>query len=208
MSRFSDTVRDERGHPIPGVTVYVYEWDAPSQSTGALSALTDDDLTTALLNPLTTDEFGQFYFNTSDGVKQLEFHYGGKLLFRQQVGSALVSSGTAVADSTIALGQLVNLYDSSGVTHMRLADGADPTKPAHAFCAANVTSGNTGIWTRRGVIPGTSATTFAPALWLSDTVPGAFTSTVPTTAGHISQNIGMVLPGFGVEFDPQPEFYL
>jgi hypothetical protein len=84
MSRFSSTVYDERGHPIPGVTVYVYEWDYPSDTTGALSALTDDDLVTALPNPLTTDEFGEFYFNTDNGLKLIEYHYGGKLLYREQ----------------------------------------------------------------------------------------------------------------------------
>lgn len=90
MTRFSDQVRvslsdGTAGEPISGATVYVYEWDYPSSSTGALSALTDDDLTTALPNPLTTDEFGQYYFNSTDGLKLLELHYGGRLLYRQQV---------------------------------------------------------------------------------------------------------------------------
>jgi hypothetical protein len=62
----------------------VYEWDYPSDTTGALSALTDDDLVTAFPNPLTTDEFGEFYFNTDIGLKMLEYHYGGKLLYREQ----------------------------------------------------------------------------------------------------------------------------
>jgi hypothetical protein len=85
MSRFSDTVRDDLGRAIPDVLVYVYEWDVPSGQTGALSALTDDDLTTALPNPLTTDEFGQFYFNSTNGVKLIEYHYAGKLLSRDQI---------------------------------------------------------------------------------------------------------------------------
>jgi hypothetical protein len=84
MSRYSGTAYDERRHPIPGASVYVYEWDYPSDTTGALSALTDDDLVTAFPNPLTTDEFGQFYFNTDIGLKMLEYHYGGKLLYREQ----------------------------------------------------------------------------------------------------------------------------
>jgi hypothetical protein len=103
MSRFSSTVYDERGHPIPGVTVYVYEWDYPSDTTGALSALTDDDLVTALPNPLTTDEFGEFYFNTDNGLKLIEYHYGGKLLYREQaiLTPAGVYPGNDAALSTI-----------------------------------------------------------------------------------------------------------
>lgn len=90
MSRYSDTVRDDRipgvaGTPIPGVLVYVYDWGYPPTTTGRLSDLTDDDLTTALPNPLTTDEFGQYYFNASIGVKLIEYWFGGKLLFREQI---------------------------------------------------------------------------------------------------------------------------
>jgi hypothetical protein len=90
MSRFSGQVNERlagglTGNPIPGVTVYVYEWDYPTNTTGALTALTDDDLVTPLLNPLTTDEFGQFYFNADIGVKLIEYWFGGKLLYREQI---------------------------------------------------------------------------------------------------------------------------
>lgn len=124
------------------------------------------------------------------------------------IGAALTPPGTAVADVAIAAGQLVNIYVTGGVTHMRLADASVQTKPANAFCPLAVAQGATGIWNRRGVIPGTSATTFAAALWLSDSVPGGFQSTAPTTVGHINQYVGLVLPGIGVEFSPQLEVYL
>jgi hypothetical protein len=117
-------------------------------------------------------------------------------------------SGPAVADEAIAAGKLVNLTVTLGVTHMRLADASDPTKPAHAFAPLTVAPGATGTWVRRGIIPGTSGVTFAPALWLSDATPGAYTSAAPSTVGHLSQHVGMVLPGIGVEFDPQLEIYL
>lgn len=118
-------------------------------------------------------------------------------------------SGSAVADETIAVGQLVNLIVISGVTHMRLANGSVPDKPAHGYCTVGASSGATGTWTRRGIIPGTSATTFAAALWLSQTVPGTWQSSAPAnTIGMVSQYVGMVLPGLGVEFNPQPEIIL
>lgn len=146
MSRFSDTVRDERGQAIPNVTVYVYEWDYPSDSTGALSALTDDDLTTVLPNPLTTDEFGQFYFNTDDGLKMLEFHYGGKLLYREQViltpAGFYPGNDAALRADLVAPGGADLVSVSNGGTVQDFIDKAD-TKD-HGQVAAGVVE----LWAR------------------------------------------------------------
>lgn len=85
MSRYSDQVRDPLGRLLPGTKVYVYDWDVPANATGDLETLFDDDLSTPLANPLITDEFGEFYFNSANGLKLLEFHFGGKLQYREQV---------------------------------------------------------------------------------------------------------------------------
>jgi hypothetical protein len=122
MSRFSGTAFADRGNglkvPIPEATVYVYEWDYPTETTGALSALVDDDLLTSLPNPLTTDEFGEFYFNTDDGLKLLEYHYGGKLLYREQI--ILTPTGVYPGnDSTIR----ADLASDSGFTLIKYKSG-------------------------------------------------------------------------------------
>jgi hypothetical protein len=122
MSRFSETVRDERGHAIPNVTVYVYEWDYPSDTTGALSALTDDDLVTALPNPLTTDEFGEFYFNAADGLKLIEYHYGGKLLYREQ--AILTPAGVYPGNDATLRADLAAIGGDALVNSKRAETGA------------------------------------------------------------------------------------
>lgn len=147
MSRYSDTIRDERGYAIPDVSVYVYAWDEPSETTGLLLSLTDDDLTTPIENPLTTDEYGQFYFNWTGGSIMIEYHYAGKLYSRELIretevdlllrndladnsGSALVgylASGTgAVARPAQAkLRETVSITDFGAV-----ADGATDNRAA------------------------------------------------------------------------------
>jgi hypothetical protein len=130
-------------------TVYVYEWDYPSDTTGALSALTDDDLVTAFPNPLTTDEFGEFYFNTTNGLKLLEYHYGGKLMYREQAiltpagvypgndatlradlaalgGAALVAltSGGTVDDASFQKGPAAAVAGTTFSIDWRAGDGA------------------------------------------------------------------------------------
>lgn len=87
MSRYSDQVRDELGRAVPGATVYVYNLD-----TGALESLTDD-ASAPLDNPLTTDEFGQFYFNADDGHKRLDFYYGGRVRWKEEVIVGLPEKG-------------------------------------------------------------------------------------------------------------------
>lgn len=84
MSRFSDQIRDEYGRTVPGVAIYVYKWDAYAQVAGDLETLTDD-LAAPLANPLTSDADGLYYFNSLDGQKLLEFHYGGKDQLRELI---------------------------------------------------------------------------------------------------------------------------
>lgn len=70
MSRYTDRIADRNNHPIVGALVYVYTED------GDLEALTDDDAL-PMANPVKTDEFGNFYFNTSDGMKTIDVWFGG-----------------------------------------------------------------------------------------------------------------------------------
>jgi hypothetical protein len=84
MSRYPIEVRDQYGRPIPGATVYVFKWDADAEVAGDLETLTDD-LSAPLANPLTADADGLAYFNSVDGQKLLEYHYGGKVQLREVI---------------------------------------------------------------------------------------------------------------------------
>jgi hypothetical protein len=128
MSRYSETARDDNGVAIPGVSVYVFEWGHPPSSTGTLSPLTDDDLTTPLPNPLTTDEYGQFYFNTTLGVKLVEYHFAGKLLYREQIiltpTGSYPGNDAALRDDLAAVGG-VSLVAGAAKTDLSNITGAN-----------------------------------------------------------------------------------
>jgi hypothetical protein len=75
VSRYSDqTTYDLSGVqvPLPGVTVYVY-----SSDTAQLATLTADG-GGSLANPLTSDGYGNYYFNAPQGLYDLRYIVGGK----------------------------------------------------------------------------------------------------------------------------------
>lgn len=84
MSRYADQIQDEFQRPVAGATVYVYVWDEDEETAGDLDTLTND-AAAQLANPLTTDAFGQFYFNAVDGAKLLEVHYNGRVRFKEVI---------------------------------------------------------------------------------------------------------------------------
>jgi len=88
MARYSDTVRDQNGVPVIGALVAVTLQD------GSLPAMTDDE-GTALANPLTTDGYGNFYFNlVGSAFVNLKIYYGGVL--RTEEFGVLVGQQSAI----------------------------------------------------------------------------------------------------------------
>jgi hypothetical protein len=75
--------------------IYVYKWDALAQVAGDLETLTDDSAA-PLANPVISDDDGIYYFNSPDGQKLLELHYGGKVQVRE-----VVPVGPLTVDLTI-----------------------------------------------------------------------------------------------------------
>lgn len=112
MARYADTVEDQYGRPIEGASVYVYDQNE------ALATL-EEDGGGALLNPVETDEYGAFHFNTADGVYQLDYHFGGRRLWRDV--SVMVGTGPAIPDSVLT--PLSGTSGSSYVGH--IASGAN-----------------------------------------------------------------------------------
>jgi hypothetical protein len=93
MSRYSDQTLDQYERPIAGATIYVYD------SEGSLASLTDDD-GDPLDNPITSDEFGSFYFHASDDIYTLRYVVDGVTVFEQS--GVVVGLGPEV-DQAIAL---------------------------------------------------------------------------------------------------------
>lgn len=137
----------------------------------------------------------KIYRGTAAGAENVYFTTSGTATSFTDTGGASSSGSPSATDTT-------------GGVQARLADASVQNKPAHAFASANAASGAIANWSRRGVVPGTAGSAFAAALWLSETVPGGVQTTVPATVGHLSQYVGLSLPGVGIDFYPQPEIYL
>jgi hypothetical protein len=109
---------------------------------------------------------------------------------------------TIQASETLAAGDWVNLFDSTGA-RVRKADGSNG-REAHGFVLAGVTSGQDATVYRAGI--NTQVTSPAPGAtyWLSTASPGTGTTTAPTlTTGHTIQVLGVGGPS-GVSFNYNP----
>ena len=112
-----------------------------------------------------------------------------------------------VTSEALSAGDFVNVYDNAGTPNCRKADASTTGKQAHGFVLSSVTSGGTALVYLGGINTQVTGAT-AGDVFLSDTTPGGFTSTAPTTAGHIVQNIGNAVAATKIQFDPDPVIVL
>lgn len=92
------------------------------------------------------------------------------------------------ASEALAAGDFVNIHNVSGAARVRKAD-APTNKPAHGFVLAAVASGANATVYRQG--SNTARTGLTPASDYFLGTSGGVSTTVPTTAGHIAQLIGV-----------------
>ena len=111
--------------------------------------------------------------------------------------------GAAIAGGTIALGAPVNIYDVAGVAYAQNAD-ASAGLPAHGFAGSAATGGTSLPVIGSGLNPNVALAT-SGRVWLDDSAPGGFTTTQPTTSGHLDQIVGVNFPGLGILFTPSRE---
>lgn len=97
---------------------------------------------------------------------------------------------TITASENLAAGDLVNIHNSTGLK-VRKADASSPSKPAHGFVLASVTSGASATVYYGNLNTQLSGLTIGDELFLSASTPGAVTATPPSTAGHIVQRVGV-----------------
>ena len=126
---------------------------------------------------------------------------------RLQLGSVLnppqpATNLSYVANTSEALsaGNFTNTYSNSGTLNVRKAVASDPTKFANGYVLANYGSGVAATVYFGGINSAVTVSTPASDIFLDDSTAGNFTSTVPTTRGHIIQKIGTALPGIGIAF--------
>jgi hypothetical protein len=111
-----------------------------------------------------------------------------------------IGADTAVlpASEALAAGDLVNIWNDATVARVRKADAAT-NKPAHGFVIAAVTSGASATVYFEGQNAQLTGMTPGP-VFLSAT-PGRATSTVPTTATHLVQPVGVALSATTLNFE-------
>jgi len=87
-------------------------------------------------------------------------------------------------------GDFINIWDDAGTTKVRKADASNSSMESNGFVLDNATSGtNVNVYFEgknnqlSGLVGGT-------ILYLSDTTPGAVSTTAPTTATYIVQRLG------------------
>lgn len=107
MTRFADQVRDEINRPVPGALIYVYSPE------GQLAVITDD-LLAPMPNPLTTDAYGNFVFNTVD-FGYFDVVFGGRVQWRERAAEADLSLRADLAAGGAGLGSELVGVKQAGV---------------------------------------------------------------------------------------------
>ena len=102
----------------------------------------------------------------------------------------------------LSAGDLVNIWNDSGTRKARKADASN-SRRAHGFVLASTTSPNNATVYLSGDITGLTSLTPGEAYYLSGATAGASTSTAPSTAGYLSQEIGIAVSATAIAFQPQ-----
>lgn len=97
---------------------------------------------------------------------------------------------TCPASEALAAGALVNFWLNAGVVNARNADNTNTSKPAHGYTIASVSSSGTAIVYSLGQQnTGVTGLTIGSTYFLGTV--GAVTTTPPSTAGSLSQEVGI-----------------
>jgi hypothetical protein len=117
---------------------------------------------------------------------------------------------TATASEALAAGDYVNVFDSgSGVMKVRKADASGGVaKRAHGYVLAAVTLGGSATVYYGNLNNQKSSLTVGATYYLSGTTAGAITTTAPSTATHIVQEIGVAKSATEILTEIQPPIVL
>lgn len=103
----------------------------------------------------------------------------------------------------LAAAAMVNIFNSTGTATARNANATDATKPANGFALASSTSpaANT-VYFPGALVTGLSGLTIGAPVFLSAATSGAVTSTAPSAAGNLVQQLGWALSATEMMFFP------
>ena len=107
-----------------------------------------------------------------------------------------------VASETLAVNDLVNIWNDAGTPKARKADATAEGKEVHGFVKAGVASAANASVYFEGRISGLAGLTAGARQYLSASSPGLMTDTAPNTAGNVVQFVGVAVSATEIDFEP------
>lgn len=121
-------------------------------------------------------------------------------LFPPGVGTA---SQVFPTGENLAAGALVNIYNNASTPTARNANATDATKPAVGFVTAATTQPTSAtVYFPGQIVTGVSGLTVGAAVFLSASTAGGVSSTAPSAAGNLVQQVGYALSVTSFVFQP------
>ena len=102
-----------------------------------------------------------------------------------------------VASEALSAGNLVNIYNNTGVTNVRKADNTTAGKEAHGFVLAAVSNGASATVYFEGTVTGLTGLT-GGVKYLG--TGGASAASAPSTAGNVAQIVGFATSASTLNF--------
>lgn len=106
------------------------------------------------------------------------------------------------ASEALSASDLVNVWNSGGQPRVRKADASTSGKEANGFVLGSVSNGGVATVYLEGTVTGLSLLTPGDRLYLSDTVPGGVTVSVPTGTNKVVQYVGTAISATEFSFEP------
>jgi hypothetical protein len=117
--------------------------------------------------------------------------------------SVTTAGGTIIAAEALAAGAIVNVF-GGGSPMAQNANATDGTKPATGFVLAAVAAGAPATVLSAGQLDtALSGLTPGTVYWLG-TSPGTITTSPPSSAGNLVQQLGITTSATALAFNPQP----
>lgn len=125
-----------------------------------------------------------------------------------RIDSSMMPSGIGAdtevmaTSENLSAGDLVNIWNDSGTRKARKADASNGRR-AHGFVLDSVNSPNNATVYLSGDITGLTSLTVGVPYYLSGSAAGGVTATAVSTAGYLSQEIGIAVSTTSIVFKPQ-----
>lgn len=182
MQKYDGLALDMSGAPVLGASVRVTNYES-----GTLASLFQDDESTPMTNPMSTDSRGRYSFNAVNGKYNITITKGGDVqtLTKQQLQDAGVANGVETIQQTVTQvghGLVVgNAIRYNGTAWVK--SKADSALNAEVHGIVSSVAGSSFTYVVAGKIQTLSGLIAGTAYFLSPTTAGAWTTDDPAIAG-------------------------